>query len=66
MIRMADETEQLARFLSTKQRPNYDVTPPMLIEQKANNLRCILLVRGPSQYAYFDDAHMSIIIKLSF
>ena len=61
MIRIADETEQFARFISSKQTPNYDVTPSMLHEQNVNNLRYILLVNGPSQYAYFDDARMSII-----
>ena len=35
----------------------------MLHERNVNNLRYILLVNGPSQYAYFDDARMSIIIK---
>ena len=60
---MADETEQFPRFISTKQSPNNDVTPPMLHEQNVNNLRYILLENGPSQYANFDDARMSIIIK---
>ena len=60
MVRIADETEQFARFISSKQTPNYDVTPSML-QQNVNNLRYILLVNGPSQYAYFDDARMSII-----
>ena len=61
LIRMADETEQFARFISSKQTLNYDVTPSMLHEQNGNNLRYILLVNGPSQYACFDDARMSII-----
>ena len=61
MIRMAVETVQFARFISSKQTPNYDVTPSMLHEQNVNNLRYILLVNGPPQYAYFDDARMSII-----
>ena len=61
MIRIADETEQFARFISSKQAPNYDVTPSMLHEQNVNNPRYILLVNGPSQYAYFDDARMSIL-----
>ena len=61
MIRIADETEQFARFISSKQTPNYDVTHSMLHKQNVNNLRYILLVNGPSQYAYFDDARMSII-----
>ena len=61
MIRIADETEQFARFISSKQIPNYVLMPSMLHEQNVNNLRYILLVNGPSQYAYFDDARMSII-----
>ena len=61
MVRIADETEQFARFISSKQTPNYDVTPSMLHEQNVNNLRYILLLNGPSQYAYFDDARMSIL-----
>ena len=61
MIRIADETEQSARFISSKQTPNCDVTPSMLHEQNVNNLRYILLVNGPSQYAYFEDACMSIL-----
>ena len=60
MVRIADETEQFARIISSKQTPNYDVTPSMLHEQNVN-LRYILLVNGPSQYAYFDDARMSIL-----
>ena len=61
MVRIADETEQFARCISSKQTPNYDVTPSMLHEQNVNNLRYILLVNGPSQYAYFEDARMSIL-----
>ena len=60
-IRIADEIEHFAGFISSKQTRNYDVTPCMLHEQNVNNLRYILLVNGPSQYAYFDDARMSII-----
>ena len=48
MIRIADEIEQFARFISSKQTPNYDMTPSMLHEQNVNNLRYILLVNGPS------------------
>ena len=48
MIRIADEIEQFARFISSKQTPHYDVTLSMLHEQNVNNLRYILLVNGPS------------------
>ena len=37
MIRIADETEQFARYIFSKQTPNYDVTPFMLHEQNVND-----------------------------
>ena len=62
MIRMTDETEKCARFISTKQAPDHG-TPSMLHEQNVTNLRYILLVNGLHNMYYFDDAHISKIIK---